>query len=745
MNSPNNNERVTYFAETDFRNKKTRFGIKPKDRTRHMYIIGKTGVGKSTLIENMVIQDIQNGEGVALIDPHGGTAEKMLDYVPEDRINDVIYFAPFDTDYPISFNVLEDIGEDKRHLVVSGLMSVFKKIWQDAWSARMEYILNNTLLALLEYPGSTLMGVNKMLSDKEFRKKIVDNVKDPAVKSFWVDEYAKYTEKFAAEATPAIQNKIGQYTLNPLIRNIIGQPKSSFDIREIMDKKKIFIVNLSKGRIGEQNMNLLGGMFVTKIYLAAMSRAELQEKEIEALPPFYLYVDEFQNFANESFAQILSEARKYKLCLTVANQYVTQMVEEVRDAILGNVGTMVTFRIGPSDAEIFEKEFSPTFTAEDLANLGFAQTYLRLMIDGMTSKPFSATTIAPIPRAQTTFKEQIIAASRANYAKPRAEVEGDIKTWHDEISAKPPVEKKEGYQPRPATDGGMRKPFEQKFHNVVPQSRVLYSGIGERKEAPSAPRPQSTHIPSVPLRTTPTPVVSPSPASVITPTSPALVTRPTSSPIASAPKPYVAPERKIEPKKFEPRPAPVRQDPSPKLKDLLMQLEKTEERTQEHKNTQTSNVEQKIQPKQQEIKVIPEEKKVEPVRVQTSQHEQPQQPISLSSLSHGSKKNPTAEKKAELKALLSRVLQKKEPEVQEHKNIETSNRVHGTREHTNTEQKTQNKTQEKNESYTSGTQSKQEETVSTDEEKVKNNPTIDKGVSTKKEIPEHVLRAILSE
>ena len=356
-------KKVTYFGETDFRNKKTKFGILAKDRTRHMYIIGKTGTGKSTLLENLVIQDIQNGEGVCIIDPHGSLAEKALEYVPEDRLNDVIYFAPFDTEYPMSFNVLEDIGIDKRHLVVSGLMSVFKKIWQDAWSARMEYILNNTLLALIEYPGSTLMGVNKMYSDKEFRKKIVDNIKDPAVKSFWVDEYAKYTDKFASEATPAIQNKIGQYTLNPLIRNIIGQPQSSFDIREIMDKKKIFIINLSKGRIGEQNMNLLGGMFVTKIYLAAMSRAEISQSEIDKLPPFYFYVDEFQNFANESFAQILSEARKYKLCLTVANQYVTQMVDEVRDAILGNVGSMVTFRIGPSDAEIFEKGIAPTYVA----------------------------------------------------------------------------------------------------------------------------------------------------------------------------------------------------------------------------------------------------------------------------------------------------------------------------------------------------------------------------------------------
>src|SRR3989338_8201546 len=261
--------KITYFAETDARNRKVPFGIKRKDRSRHMYVIGKTGMGKSTLLENMAIQDIQNGEGIAFIDPHGKTAELLLEYVPKERIGDVLYFAPFDMEYPISFNVMEDVGIDKRHLVVNGLMSTFEKIWVDAWSARMAYILNNTLLALLEYPGSTLLGVNRMLSDKSYRNKVVENVKDPSVKSFWVDEFAKYTERFAAEATPAIQNKVGQFTSNPLVRNIIGQAKSSFDLREIMDSKKILIVNLSKGRVCEGNANLLGSMLITKMYLAA--------------------------------------------------------------------------------------------------------------------------------------------------------------------------------------------------------------------------------------------------------------------------------------------------------------------------------------------------------------------------------------------------------------------------------------------------------------------------------------------
>jgi hypothetical protein len=435
---------ITYFGETDSRNKKIRFGIKAKDRLRHVYVIGKTGMGKSTLLENMAIQDIQNGNGVAVIDPHGSMAEKLLDYVPEHRVKDVLYFAPFDLEYPVSFNVMEDIGADKRHLVVNGLMSTFEKIWVDAWSARMAYILNNTLLALLEYPGATLLGVNRMLADKEYRKKIVENVKDPSVKSFWIEEFGKYTEKFAAEATPAIQNKIGQFTSNPLVRNLIGQSKSSFDIRKFMDEKKILIINLSKGRVGEGNANLIGSMLITKIYLAAMSRADVSESDLAKLPNFYLYVDEFQSFANKSFADILSEARKYKLNLTIAHQYIEQMEEEVRDAVFGNVGTMITFRVGAFDAEVLEKEFAPIFTAEDLVNLGFTQIYLKLMIDGVSSQPFSATTMGPIARPEISFKDAVIESSRKQFASTRGEVEKSIIDWHAEGTQPPP--------PKPATN-----------------------------------------------------------------------------------------------------------------------------------------------------------------------------------------------------------------------------------------------------------------------------------------------------
>ncbi|MEK7177187.1 MAG: type IV secretory system conjugative DNA transfer family protein [Patescibacteria group bacterium] len=424
--------KVTYFAETDSRHNRNKFGIKAEDRSKHVYVIGKTGMGKSTLLENMAIQDIQNGNGIAFIDPHGGTAEKLLEYIPKERAKDVLYFAPFDMEHPVSFNVMEDVGASKRHLVVNGLMSVFEKIWEDAWSARMAYILQNTLLALLEYPGATLLAVNRMYTDKEFRNKVVANVTDVSVKSFWIDEYAKYTDKYAQEATPAIQNKIGQFAGNPLIRNIIGQPKSSFNLREIMDEKKIMIVNLSKGRVGEGNARLLGSMLITKLYLAAMSRSDEKSSNLAKLPQFYLFVDEFQSFADRSFTDILSESRKYKLNLTIAHQYIEQMDEEVRDAVFGNVGTMIVFRVGAYDADVLEKEFAPVFTAEDLVNLGLRQIYLKLMIDSVTSQPFSATTLAPIKLPEASYVDEIIEHSRKAFSRPRADVEKSITDWHEE-------------------------------------------------------------------------------------------------------------------------------------------------------------------------------------------------------------------------------------------------------------------------------------------------------------------------
>lgn len=515
--------RITYFAETDRRNKRVPFGIKADDRTRHMYIIGKTGMGKSTLIENMVVQDIKNGEGFAFIDPHGKSAALLLDYIPPERLKDVVYFAPFDVDHPISFNVMEDVGPDKRHLVANGLMSAFKKIWgPETWSARMEYILMNSLLALLEYPGSTLLGVSRILTDKEYRKKVVENIKDPSVKSYWTDEFAKYSETYTKEAVPGIQNKLGQFTSNPLIRNIIGQPHSSFNLREMMDERKIFIVNLSKGQLGEGNANLLGGMIITKIYLAAMSRADLSEGDLKKLPNFYMYVDEFQSFANESFADILSEARKYRLALVVAHQYIKQMDEKVADAVFGNVGTQIMFRVGAPDAEVLEKEYAPVFTAEDMVSLGFAQVYLKLMIDGVASHPFSAITLPPIAPPAKSFREQVIESSRELYGRPRAEVEKAVAEWYGAAGAAPIVSTMEDRPttPRPSASAPQKNNmlFERERHHsrenedegsvssARPPQRVL-----EKNERPFAeafknispkPEPRSEYRGAPSVRTT---------------------------------------------------------------------------------------------------------------------------------------------------------------------------------------------------------------------------------------------------
>ena len=426
-----NNEQVTTFAKTNHRNSDVKFGIKTDDRRRHMYFIGKTGMGKSTVLENMVIQDIQNGKGVCVVDPHGDLVEKVIDFIPPNRINDVVYFNPSDLSYPIAFNILEQVGIEQRHLVVSGLLGVFKKIWADSWGPRLEYVLHNAISALMEYPDSTLLGIMKMLTNKTFRNRVIEKVTDPVVKSFWVDEYSKYPDRFQAEAIAPIQNKVGRFLSSSLIRNILGQVKSSFSVRDIMDEGKILLLNLSKGRVGEDNSALLGAMMITKMQLAAMSRVDTPENERR---DFYLYVDEFQNFATESFANILSEARKYRLNLTIAHQYIEQIADEnVRAAIFGNIGTIVAFRVGAADAEFLEKEFYPTFTPEDLVNLSKFQVYLKLMIDGVTSEAFSANTLPPveIPASQRGLRDKIIAVSRERYAKPREVVEDKITRWSE--------------------------------------------------------------------------------------------------------------------------------------------------------------------------------------------------------------------------------------------------------------------------------------------------------------------------
>lgn len=412
---------------TNFRGQNRKFGIRTDDRRRHMYVIGKTGMGKSTMLENMIVQDIRDGRGVGIVDPHGDLAEKIIDFVPSYRLNDIIYLNPADFDYPIAFNILENVDPRYKHLVASGLMGVFTKIWENVWSARMEYILSNCIFALLDSPGNTLLGINRLLVDKTYRHKIVSHISDPVVRSFWVNEYANYSDKFRTEAIAPIQNKVGQFLSTAIVRNIVGQTKSTIDLREIMDKKKILIMNLAKGRIGEDNSALLGAMMITKLQVAAMSRVDVPEHERQ---DFFLYVDEFQNFATTAFADILSEARKYRLSLVMAHQYIEQLDEKVAAAVFGNVGTISCFRVGATDAEELVKEFTPYFTEEDLVNLTKFEIYLRLMINGVASRPFSASSLAPLREDEKTGnREKVIAVSREHYSRPRAEVEEKIIRW----------------------------------------------------------------------------------------------------------------------------------------------------------------------------------------------------------------------------------------------------------------------------------------------------------------------------
>lgn len=422
---------VVYFARTNFRNTDRLFGIKRKDRRQHMYVLGKTGVGKTALLNNFVVQDIANGEGVCVIDPHGEFVEGLLDKIPRERLKDVIYFNPADPDFHIGFNILELPDSKYKHLVASGLMGIFTKIWSNVWSARMEYILNNAVLALLENPGTTLLGINRILVDKDYRQKIVANVKDPVIKAFWVNEYEQWRDQFRNEAIAPIQNKVGQFLSTAMMRNIVGQEKSTIDIYKIMNDRKILLVNVSKGRIGEDNSALLGAMIITKIQLAAMERVRIPEEE---RADFYLYVDEFQNFATDSFAGILSEARKYRLNLIVAHQYIGQLVTDVstkvRDAVFGNVGTMIVFRIGAADAEFIENEFEPEFVIQDMVNLPNHHIYLKLMVDGVTCRPFSADTLPPFNvEASEQIKDEIMQTSRKLYSNPTAAVEASINRW----------------------------------------------------------------------------------------------------------------------------------------------------------------------------------------------------------------------------------------------------------------------------------------------------------------------------
>jgi hypothetical protein len=421
MTHPKNNDAnsITPLAVTNYRDIRKLFGIKQKNRRGHMYVIGKTGTGKSTLIANMIISDIREGRGVALIDPHGDLAERVLDFVPKERIKDVIYFNPGDLEYPIAFNPLEKCSPYSQHLVTSGLISVFKKIWPEFWGPRLEHILRHSIFTLLEYPGATLLDLPRLLTNKDFRFMVLKLVTNQQVREFWFSEFEKYSAWLRSEAISPILNKVGQFLTSLPLRNIVGQPENTFNLREVMDSGKILIVNLAKGQIGEDNCALLGAMLVTKIQLAALSRADMPEEKRKS---FYLYVDEVHNFFTLSFAGILSEARKYGLSLVLAHQYLDQLDEEMRAAILGNVGTLLSFRVGAEDGKYLAREFYPVFTEADLVNLPNHHIYLKLMIDGVTSRPFSAVTL-PAPEVKESFKRDIIEQSRKRYATRRQKKE----------------------------------------------------------------------------------------------------------------------------------------------------------------------------------------------------------------------------------------------------------------------------------------------------------------------------------
>lgn len=485
---------VVFFAKTDFRNADKIFGIKRADRRQHTYVIGKTGTGKTTLIENMAVQDIVNGEGICFVDPHGEVVERLLTKIPKERLEDVVYFNPADPDFHIGFNPLEISDPQYKHLVASGLMGIFTKIWSGVWSARMEYILNNAVLALLDTPGSTLLGINRLLVDKEYRQKIVANVKDPVVKAFWIQEFETWKEQFRNEAVTPIQNKVGQFLSTPLMRNILGQQKSTIDIYELMNQGKIFLVNVSKGRIGEDNSALLGAMIITKIQLAAMDRIRIPEEE---RADFYLYVDEFQNFATDSFANILSEARKYHLALTLAHQYVGQLVVDsstkIRDAIFGNVGTMIIFRVGAADAEFLAREVEPEFTAQDMVNLPNRRIYLKLMVDGLTSRPFSAGTLPPVKISfDAATEEDAIKASRKRYARSRQAVEEEIFGWSGVMNTLVDNRREDGAR---GADGGENKPSREAKISLS----ALSEERSERRDFKEKPKGEGIDIDSIKL------------------------------------------------------------------------------------------------------------------------------------------------------------------------------------------------------------------------------------------------------
>ncbi len=412
---------ISLFGMTNFRGHRQQFGIKREDRGRHLYIVGQTGTGKSQLLQLLAVSDLYHNQGIAVIDPHGDLASDIMKYVPEHRVNDVVYFNPTDRDFPVAFNPMEVADSALKHDTASELVGVMKRMFE-SWGPRLEHILRFTILALLDYPDATMLDITRMLTEKEFRKGVVREIKDPVVKAFWVNEFASWNDKFANEAVAPVLNKVGAFIANPLIRNVIGQPKSTINFRKIMDESKILIVNLSHGQIGEVNAGILGALIVTSIQLAAMSRADVDKDQRR---PFYLYVDEFQNFATDSFAVILSEARKYNLRLTVANQFIAQMPETVREAVFGNVGSMINMRVGAGDSSYLAKYFEPVFEAGDLVRLNNREMFINMSIDGEKGLPFSGRTLT-VPETPADHTTAIVAGSRERYANDREQVETAI-------------------------------------------------------------------------------------------------------------------------------------------------------------------------------------------------------------------------------------------------------------------------------------------------------------------------------
>lgn len=411
--APEYKQNINVFAKTMYKNSEVVYGLGRADRRRHMYVIGKTGTGKSTLLANMAINDLKNNEGMCVIDPHGDLVETLLDYIPKRRINDVIYFDPSNTDRTVKLNLFEGENVAHRELIASGIVSVFKKLYGYSWGPRLEYILRNSLLTLLKTEQARLSDVLELLTNPKFRAKIVENLDDPILKSFWVDEYDRMQERQRTESIASILNKVGQFVSSPLVRNIVNARKSSFSIEEAMNEGKIILVNLSQGKLGEDNATLLGSMLITKIQLAAMGRVNVPEEDRR---DFYLYVDEFQNFATESFSKILSEARKYRLNLVLANQYIAQIPEEVQKAIFGNCGSMLSFVMGAEDAQVFSKEFGEKYSQEDLVSLSRYQIINKLSINNIVSKPFPAVTL-PLASSSNKNRGKVITVSQERYAK----------------------------------------------------------------------------------------------------------------------------------------------------------------------------------------------------------------------------------------------------------------------------------------------------------------------------------------